>query len=145
VAEIVNGLPCIEFKVRLGSTDLVGEKISTQVAESIIAKMNTQFNCKGICLIAHQVDQPFYELLIENNPSDFDVIVIQKFLEDSLNDHFHYKLARELNQLAVSRVRLEEHAHLTYIKMKGKSVKILGNIKIEPLILNSANKVVENT
>ena len=50
-------------------------------------------------------------------------------------EHFHYQLARELNQLAPAHVQLVDDAVQVYQTIREQAGTVAGNIKIEPLTL----------
>lgn len=135
VTDFLDKTPCLIFLGRLNSTDIVGEKISSEFAFELIKKLGIKFSCSPLCLMAMETQKPYYHLLVEGSEQDLNHSLIADYLEESLSHHFHYKLARELGQLQKAQVRIETNSHLTYIKIKEKSGMIKGNVKIEPLIL----------
>ncbi|MEE3190948.1 MAG: hypothetical protein VX281_08330, partial [Pseudomonadota bacterium] len=56
-------------------------------------------------------------------------------LEEQLNQHFHYKLARELGQLGHAEMLIVPDAMEVYTEHKIAGGMVAGNIKIEPLAL----------
>lgn len=135
VKEFFQETPCFIFLGRKNVMDLVGEKISSELASQIIENMNQQFTSKALSLLSVQSDRPHYRLLVEGVGKIEEVNDMEMLLEKMLMEHFHYKLAREINQLSTSQVVMKENAYLDYIKFQEKNVSIKGNIKIEPLIL----------
>ncbi len=135
VSDFLEETPCFEFLGRQNTTDLVGEKISSELATKLISEIKEQFKVDALSLLAVQGQKPHYRLLVEGL-SKLDLEKdIAKALEAKLLDHFHYKLARELGQLESVKVMIQKDAYLDYIKHKEKTIALKGNIKIEPLIL----------
>jgi hypothetical protein len=81
--------PVLEFLGRLRSTDLVGEKIGSELLEKLL-RQNKQW--QGICFLAVKEPSPHYVLVHHNGgkPDGF---------EQFLLEHHHYRVARELKQL----------------------------------------------
>lgn len=145
VTSFINLCPCFEFIGRIDGTDLVGEKLSPEVALQLINYFN-QFNTiTPITLIAIPAksdrDKPRYSLLCSTTPSlvEHDKEATEHHLslrlEEQLCEHFHYKLARELGQLDHARILIKENALELYAQHKIDQGMVKGNIKIEPLII----------
>ena len=139
VNEMLEKTPCFEFLGRQNSTDLVGEKISSDLARKLIAEIKEQFHVDALSLLAVQGKKPHYRLLVEGLSKLETENEIAKVLENKLLAHFHYKLARELGQMDSVKVFMQKDAYQEYIKHKEKSIALKGNIKIEPLILVTEN------
>ncbi len=132
VVNFYKQVPCFEFIGRLKDIDLVGEKISFDISEKIINKINDQFDVESICLIANDSKEvPFYSVL--TNKSDRKER-IEEYLEDELLKNFHYSVARELGQLGPAKVDEAENPWQEYKSINLRNGKIEGNIKHEPLI-----------
>lgn len=127
--------PCFIFLGRLNTTDLVGEKISTEFVIQLLEKVEDKFHCKPISLLAIESLKPHYCLLIEGNIDSKLSDEISQFVEKMLGQHFHYKLARELGQLSTVEVKIEPNAYLKYIDIRQRMGVVKGNVKIEPLVL----------
>lgn len=127
--------PCFNFLGRLNTTDLVGEKISTDLVVQLLHQVEENFQCKPISLLAIESSKPHYCLLIEGSNDLILSDEISQFVEKILSQHFHYKLARELGQLSIVEVRIEQNAYLKYIDIRQSMGVVKGNVKIEPLIL----------
>jgi hypothetical protein len=144
VSEFFNETPCFEFLGRIDGTDMAGEKISSQAAQSIIELFSNKRNLNPITLLAipgafdskdKVREKGRYILLCELTAEHIDTNESSTFLENSLSKYFHYKLARELNQLDSARVVVTDRAFEIYqyrCEQRGMSQ---GNIKIEPLVL----------
>ena len=145
VTSFINLCPCFEFIGRIDGTDLVGEKLSPEVAIQLINNFNQFDSITPITLIAlpakSDYDKPRYTLLCSETAA-----LIQKDkqltedhlsqrLEEHLCEHFHYKLARELGQLDKARVLIKADALNFYAKHKIEQGMVEGNIKVEPLII----------
>lgn len=135
VSDTLDQTPCLHFLGRKNVVDLVGEKISSELAENIIEEINQQFTSQALSLLAVHSEKPYYRLLVESPVKIENEHLIVEVLEKKLLEHFHYKLARELNQLGRVQIEVKEDAYRDYIKYQEKNVVIKGNIKIEPLIL----------
>ncbi len=135
VLDFLENTPCFDFLGRLNSTDIVGEKISTDFASHLIELLGNKYSCRPICLMAMEIEKPYYRLLVDGREHEEKQAQMSEFLEQNLKSHFHYKLARELGQLMEAKVIFENDSHLIYHRIKEKAGMIKGNIKIEPLIL----------
>lgn len=145
VTSFINLCPCFEFVGRIDGTDLVGEKLSPEVAIQLINYFN-QFNTiTPITLIAKpsksDKEKPYYTLLCSEMPSllDGDKHLTERHLsqqlEEQLCEHFHYRLARELGQLDEAKILIKKNALDLYAQHKTDEGMVKGNIKIEPLII----------
>jgi hypothetical protein len=135
VVDFHQGVPCIEFLGRENVIDLVGEKLSTEVLQKIINRVNKSFPpVNAISFLAHADGHPYYELLIEGNSFLSDNI-LEGFVESLLLEHFHYRLARETMQLQKIIIRYENNAKEFYFKLAAMEIKIKGNIKIESALI----------
>ncbi len=154
VTHFVNEIPCFEFIGRMDGIDMVGEKLSPQVAIEILNDLDDIQGITPVSLLAvpgnHSLAQARYVLLcnddsdlgITNNPALHQEL--QKRLEKNLQAHFHYQLARELGQLAMAEVVILKDAVQYYEDAKIKKGMTKGNIKIEPLILWQSELHFEN-
>ncbi len=154
VTNFLNEIPCFEFIGRMDGIDMVGEKLSPQVAIEILNKLDNYHGITPVSLLAIPGDQVSekarYVLLcnedieqyVVNNPALCQEL--QQRLEKKLQAHFHYKLARELGQLVVAEVVILKDAIRYYEDAKIKKGMTKGNIKVEPLILWEAELYSEN-
>jgi len=145
VTDFVNDIPCLEFIGRMDGIDMVGEKLSPQVAIELLKELD---DCLGITPVSllgvpgSQTDEKARYVLLCNEDSDQRIVDIsvlrqelQQRLETKLQAHFHYNLARELGQLAMAGVVILKDAIKFYEDAKIKKGMSKGNIKIEPLIM----------
>lgn len=129
-------VPALTFLGREDGVDLVGEKISTLAAQQVLDAVAEGFDARTVSLIAlEQSDaqqRPGYVLLLEHvGRSDDDKIA--EAVESLLQEHFHYRLARSLNQLTSARVVTADDMRDFYLLQCRDRGMIEGNIKIEPL------------
>lgn len=144
VNDFLNATPCFEFQGRIDGTDLAGEKLSTDTAQQVIDYFHKKMGVKPITLLAisgdiqHSISAPAsgrYVLICEPGekfaaaPSDHIA------LENILLEHFHYQLARDLNQLSAASVLITDQATEIYNYRCTQRGMAQGNIKIEPLVL----------
>jgi hypothetical protein len=144
VTSFIHLCPCFEFIGRIDGTDLVGEKLSPEVAIQLINHFNQFDTITPITLIALPAntnkDKPRYILLCSATSSlissdkELTEADFSKRLEEQLCEHFHYKLARELGQLNSARVLIKQNALDLYAQYKVDQGMVKGNIKVEPLI-----------
>ena len=126
-------IPCLEFISRDNMTsDLVGEKVSQLQAESIISQLPQE---SGFTLITsnHHAEKPYYILVSETKSPD----KLKDWFEEKLCENYHYKHARELNQLGHAQIRgIEENSGLqTYMNHQLKNGRKEGDVKIPSLLL----------
>lgn len=127
-------IPVIEFLNRDRTIDLVGEKLSLDMAQSILNLIKSKFSCSPCCFLAQpNHNPPAYELvLIKDKSLGIYQDNIQEFTEEQLMQSYHYKLARDLKQL--DRVKLRLVNSVQDFLNENFSNKILGQIKIEPIM-----------
>ena len=144
VTSFINLCPCFEFIGRIDGTDLVGEKLSPEVAIQLINYFNQFDTITPITLIAlpatTDTDKPRYTLLCSSTQAlitddkKLTESTLSKILEEQLCEHFHYKLARELGQLDCAKILIKQDALDFYAQHKIDQGMVKGNIKVEPLI-----------
>lgn len=145
VTEFLNQLPCLEFISRIDGVDMVGEKISPEVAVNLLRDCSSHLDIEPVSILAIQSSQLFplpRYIMLCNSIKKIDKelktklrIELRDLCEKQLNKHFHYKLARDLGQLDSADVLILEDALSIYTKARIKAGMVAGNIKIEPLIL----------
>lgn len=131
-----NEAPCLRFQGRLGGVDMVGEKMSNELAQDILNQMDQFFDITPVSLAAISVEDktPYYTLICEGSTPNKDKLKeIEDKLESLLNESFHYKLAREINQLEKSNILFVSNAQHLWQKQAQEKGMIAGNVKIEPL------------
>ena len=134
VNEFFDQTPCFLFLGRINETDLVGEKISSELAQKIIKSLSDKFEIAPLTLMALEGDHPHYRLLVDGVSKLNSKGEIELELERLLLENFHYKLARELGQLSQANIEMKENAYLSYVAYREKMIALKGNIKVEPLI-----------
>lgn len=144
VTSFIKLCPCFEFIGRIDGTDLVGEKLSPEVAIQLINQFNEFDTITPITLIAipakTEQEKPHYSLLCSTTAAfimdDKETTEhhLSQRLEEQLCEHFHYKLARELGQLGHAKILIKENALDYYAQHKVDRGMVKGNIKVEPLI-----------
>lgn len=144
VTGFINECPCLEFIGRMNGVDMVGEKLSPEIAVGIINELSISGQVSAISLLALPLSKggklPGYSLLCNDDGLEENKKVILREeltekLEQKLCQSFHYKLARDLGQLDHAQVLLKPDAMDIYTKHKISKGMVAGNIKIEPLVL----------
>ncbi|MGZ3806741.1 MAG: GH3 family domain-containing protein [Bacteriovorax sp.] len=133
--------PSFVFLGRINEVDLVGEKISAELAHDLLRAISHEFEVKTISLLAFVEPHAHYQLLIDGRGDPDLKAKIEKRLEEQFMQHFHYKLARELHQLSSCQVQFCERAMDEYLRYSEKQIAIRGNIKLEPLLLVRGHKL----
>ncbi|ARU57416.1 GH3 auxin-responsive promoter [Oleiphilus messinensis] len=163
VVSYLDACPCFEFLGRMDGVDMVGEKLSPEIAMELINLFDqSSYRDAGIypmSLLAipqqstEQVQPnqkpslPYYVLLCETKDASHQPVPsklqlkekIRAVLESRLQENFHYRLARELNQLSHAEVYCAPDARSIYQQRGTERGMITGNIKIEPLVLWDGN------
>lgn len=133
----VEATPTLRFLGRNDGTDLVGEKLSTTLAQQMLDGIAARHALRPLILLAANDagnGRPGYVLLAEPRPQAvIDVARVAADLDTSLLAHFHYRLARELGQLAPARVVVRAGMQGTYVAMRQAAGMIEGNVKVEAL------------
>ena len=125
-------VPCFTFQGRRFGVDLVGEKLSPDIASKMLSAFQ-QEQLQPVSLFAVDTEQPhkpFYCALYEGNPA---LLPSAQAIDHELRRNFHYELARDLGQLAAPQIRCVENGWETYKKLVMTDHMIEGNIKPEPL------------
>ncbi len=145
VSDFLNDCPCFEFLGRVDGVDMVGEKLSSDLASDIIHQFSKPFlpavDVRPLSLLAVPSPTPFYLLLceVDGNVSQRVVSEMNRTLamrlEAELQKSFHYKLARDLGQLDHAAVHCSYDARELYLERGNKRGMVSGNIKVEPLVL----------
>ncbi|WP_286716006.1 GH3 family domain-containing protein [Thalassolituus sp. UBA2009] len=143
----INQCPTLRFISRLSGTDMVGEKMSPQAVLNIFSTLTAALPLQPVSLLAVPAEQgnhrPTYVLLASGG-QELQTETQQR-LEALLQEHFHYKLARELGQLNPARVIISDNAMATYTHLRLQCGAVAGNIKVEPLLLCPAASELLNT
>jgi hypothetical protein len=132
-------VPCFTFLGRDDGVDLVGEKLSAVMAQQIIDQLVLPADVQPMTLLGLDDSDgsgtPGYVLLLESH-SPLMLIEgqhLSRRLEKLLLNLFHYRLARELGQLAPASVVCREDMQLCYQRYCQQRGMIDGNVKVEPL------------
>lgn len=141
VSGFLQDCPCFEFLGRLDGIDLVGEKMSPEIALEVMKTVESNPRLTAITLFAvpshNPNEKPFYLLLCEPNTdiSELEMKQIAAKAEAELSACFHYQLARDLGQLDPLKVCCSKSARDLYYSRCEARGMVVGNIKIEPLVL----------
>jgi len=141
VSGFLQDCPCFEFLGRLDGIDLVGEKMSPEIALGVMKMAEQNQDLTAITVFAVPANtsnnKPFYLLLCEPNAdiSELEIKQVAANVETELNTCFHYQLARDLGQLDTLKICCSQNARELYYSRCEARGMVVGNIKIEPLIL----------
>ena len=148
VTGTLHATPCFEFLGRLDGCDLVGEKISPELADGVLRELTDYSGSRWLSMIAVPsttpgVQKPFYLVLGQSQGLAKDV-TLQEKAEDLLCGLFHYRLARELGQLDPCRILLTSDPRSAYLDMMDANNTIAGNLKVESVALLKAPVLSSN-
>ena len=119
--------PCLKFVGRgKDVSDLVGEKLHLQFVSDAIDRLNLSVAGFQSLVPVHQ-PKAHYVLLLSHADCETDSIARQ--LESFLCESFHYRLARELNQLAPADVIISKAIPERLSIVKAQSGQRWGDIK----------------
>lgn len=141
VSGFLQDCPCFEFLGRLDGIDLVGEKMSPEIALEVMKTAEEDPRLTAITVFAVPAnsshEKPFYLLLCEPNShiSKLEMQQVAANAEAELQACFHYQLARDLGQLDALKVCCSQNARDLYYSRCEARGMVVGNIKIEPLVL----------
>ncbi len=123
------------FQGRVEGLDLVGEKMGEDVAKGLLDSLRDDGKSPVSLLgVLNGEKRPFYLALFQGEEIEEEQIrSLEQKGEEVLLNHFHYKLARELNQLGHFRVKVFPEATDYYLDLKKKSGMVEGDIKIDLL------------
>ena len=136
-------LPCLTFLGRDGSTDMVGEKLSTAAVQQALNQLPWPPGVSPVVVLAVErasaAGRPGYVLLAQA-VSDASQLQLARWsegladaLEVLLTEHFHYRLARNLGQLAKVACLCRPNAYQYYLGACRSRGMIDGNLKTEAL------------
>ncbi|MEE4251185.1 MAG: GH3 auxin-responsive promoter family protein [Alcanivoracaceae bacterium] len=131
--------PCFTFLGRDDGVDLVGEKLSAVMVQQLIDQLAVPDDMHPVTLLGLDDSDgqgtPGYVLLMEASPSKtlMAAAKLSDLLETALLSLFHYRLARDLGQLAPVRVLCKPDMQQCYLGYCQKRGMVDGNVKIEPL------------
>ena len=136
VVDFIESCPCFKFLGRLEGVDLVGEKMSTEISAQVLESISQQNSMHCFALAGVESAKPFYLLLIQaeiHSGTEEKVKLLAVEGELELCRSFHYKLARELGQLAPCRAKIISSAPDFYAKLAQHRGQVEGNLKAETL------------
>ncbi len=128
-------VPCLRFLGRQGHVDMVGEKLAQADVQELLRAFNErekELEALTLLAVPAGAEGPAsYVLLLQGEAhatpkSDF---------EEGLLAFFHYRLARDLHQLAPLRVLVLPYASDLYLRIKEEGGMIRGHIKPEAITL----------
>lgn len=125
--------PCVRFLSRDQSVDLAGEKLDHHLAQQIIKNLSQKFTGYFLSLKACIHPHPHYKLIAYCSPNLEKTL--QEELEKELLQIHHYKVARELQQLAPA--QLQRYNSLEQALESFQKSQILGQNKVETLFLGN--------
>lgn len=139
VVEFIENCPCMVFMGRMDGIDMVGEKTSGELAQNILEELAGKFDVHPLSLLGvvskQEFEKPFYLLCCEDPFNEEIQNKITQYLETVLLDSFHYRLARDLNQLDHAKVLFHLGVGEFFRKRASQRGMLQGNVKIEPLLL----------
>ena len=126
--------PCLEFKGRLGGIDMVGEKVDSSAAAEILDQLCRETSMSCISLLADPGDglagrKPCYSVLVEGRGGPGDLVAAGA--ERLLAGLHHYRLARELGQLAPAVAIIRPDATSWLMENGAVEGGLLGGRKVE--------------
>ncbi|GAA5125170.1 GH3 family domain-containing protein [Alloalcanivorax gelatiniphagus] len=128
-------VPALSFLGRLGSTDLVGEKLTGQAVHRALEAVPVPAGLAPVSVVALDDSgdgRPGYVLLLDGD-GDGSPAELGGILEQALQANFHYQLARNLQQLAPVRCLARPGMRDLYLEQCRRRGMIEGNIKMETL------------
>jgi hypothetical protein len=131
-------VPCLRFLGRQGHVDMVGEKLAQADVQQLLADFNAREpGLEALTLLAlpAEAHTPASYVLLVTGPTD---ATPRTDFEQGLLNFFHYRLARDLHQLAPLRVQVLPFAPALYLRVREAGGMIRGNIKPEAITLVGA-------
>ncbi len=135
VTDYLGQIPCLDFQGRINSVDLVGEKISEQVASETLKQISLILgsNSVALSLVAVETERRYdLAILQSGNLKPEAELAIARATEQLLSQGHHYKLARELGQLSAAAVKCFSTVGEFQKSLAGPA-NIEGQTKIETL------------
>jgi hypothetical protein len=124
--------PCLAFEGRLGGADMVGEKLDAGLASEVLATLDTEFDVRPISLLGVPADPPRYRLLAVGDAAP---AALAARLEELLAGIHHYRVARELHQLAAAELDVRADALAHYYECLTGAGRTEGEGKVEPVLV----------
>lgn len=131
-------IPCFTFMGRRNGVDLVGEKMSPNAARQVLKTLADEFGLEGVSLLALSSNKnghsQYMGLFSGKQPISSETAnQLNIALEQVLQGHFHYALARDLQQLLPAQAIVVEDGWKFYQELAMAAGMIEGNIKPEAL------------
>lgn len=142
VEGFMDSVPSLRFLGRNDGTDMVGEKLSVALIQDVLDELDTYHVIRPVSLVGLSDagnGKPGYWLLTEPvHEGSMESIRPQlqacgHAMENRLLHHFHYRLARDLEQLAPVRCICHSRMREIYLRQCRDRGMIEGNIKVEAL------------
>jgi hypothetical protein len=139
VDSMIGRVPCFTFLGRNDGVDLVGEKLSAVMVQQLLDQLQYPDDMHPVTLLALDNSDakgtPGYVLLMETSTGSslLEAGRLSRQLEARLLSLFHYRLARDLGQLAPVRVICRSDMQQCYLRYCQQRGMVDGNVKIEPL------------
>lgn len=139
VTGFFGAVPCFQFQGRRFGVDLVGEKMSPEAARQVLAEVALDHDLEPVSLIAVDTagaGRSRYLALFGHSLSPRaapDANLLADAVERGLCKHFHYELARNLNQLEPAVALVVPDGWACYQSLAVGGGMIAGNIKPEPV------------
>lgn len=142
VEGFMNTVPSLRFLGRNDGTDMVGEKLSVALIQDVLDELDCNNLIRPVSLVGLSDagdGKPGYWLLTEPvHEGTMESIRPQlqatgRAMENRLLHHFHYRLARDLEQLAPVRCLCHSRMREIYLRQCRDRGMIEGNIKVEAL------------
>lgn len=137
--------PLLHFMGRTGTVDLVGEKLGFGDADAILRSLRDAWGhaCEIVSFVALEADVPGYGLLVGADRGEVDRHLLAA-AEERLERFFHYKLARELGQLAPLRLLVARGSgERAYVRIARAGGMIEGDVKLESILCATPSAVEE--
>ena len=126
VESFMGQTPCFEFLGRDRVSDFVGEKLDFDLLEKLSSKIASKLKAKFITVLFHNSGKKYYELLVESKNT---FAIDSNDFEEDLMKVYHYRLARELEQLGEAKIKMVSSGVDYYYEKCHNEIK--GNIKFE--------------
>jgi len=138
VTGFLDQCPCFHYHGRNSGMDIAGERLNSWLAQKVLDKISALFGINTVSFFAVPLEhskenRPFYILLCGPGIDNSIVRTIADSAENLLMEHLHYRLARELDQLAPLRILSHPNPRQLYQKLTADCGSATGNIEIGPL------------
>lgn len=134
VTGFLNRCPTLDFLGRIGSSDMLGEKLDVALAQQVLEEVSSRIEVSCLCLFAQEkgpAGRPRYVLLAQGNAESREVA--GREVEERLMGIHHYALARQMGQLDPAVALISPEALSLYMEQSGSCTAAQGNRKVEVL------------